>query len=201
MNINEIELAAEISQKIAGLYAEMEEAYDKTAKAINLTCMDCPDNCCDSYFLHHTYTEWAYLWEGLNKLGADKLAALQEKAREYVLQSEAILARGERPMLMCPLNENGLCKLYSHRMMICRLHGVPSTFTRPDGQTMKFPGCFKCQEITGDKPAAASMDRTIFFHRLVELELGLLGQKRGSTPKVKLTLAQMIVQGPPQLPL
>jgi hypothetical protein len=45
------------------------------------------------------------------------------------------------------------------------------------------------------------MDRTNFFRRLVELELGLLGQKRGSAPKVKLTLAQMIVQGPPQLPL
>ena len=201
MNTNKIELAPEISQKIAGLYAEMEEAYDRTAKTINLTCMECPDNCCDSYFLHHTYTEWAYLWEGLNKLAADKLAALQEKAREYVLQSEAILARGERPMLMCPLNENGLCTVYSHRMMICCLHGVPSTFTRPDGQTMQFPGCFKCQEITGDLSPAASMDRTNFFRRLVELELGLLGQKRGSAPKVKLTLAQMIVQGPPQLPL
>jgi Fe-S-cluster containining protein len=201
MNINEIELAAEISQKIAGLYAEMEETYDKSAKAINLTCMDCPDNCCDSYFLHHTYTEWAYLWEGLNKLGADKLAALQEKAREYVLRSETILARGERPMLMCPLNEAGLCTVYLHRMMICRLHGVPAAFKRPDGQAMQFPGCFRCQEITRGKTPAVSMDRTDFFRRLVELELGLLGQKRFSAPKVKLTLAQMIVQGPPQLPL
>ena len=201
MNRSEIVLSPEFSQQIASLYAEMEEAYDRTAQAITLTCMDCPDNCCDSYFLHHTYTEWAYLWEGLNKLGADKLAAIQERAREYVLQSEAILAKGERPMLMCPFNENGLCTVYSHRMMICRLHGVPSTFRRPDGQTLQFPGCFRCQEITGEKPPAASMDRTDFFQRLVELELGLLGPKQGSAPKVKLTLAQMIVQGPPQLPL
>ena len=200
MNINEIEFASEISQKIAGLYAEMEEAYDKTAKAINLTCMDCPDNCCDSYFLHHTYTEWAFLWEGLNKLGADKLAAIQEKAREYVLQSEAVLVRGERPMLMCPLNEAGLCTVYMHRMMICRLHGVPSTFKRPDGQAMQFPGCFRCQEITGNKPPAAAMDRTDFFRRLVELELELLGDYRSQAPKVKLTLAQMIVKGAPRLP-
>ena len=201
MNRSEIVLSPEFSQQVTSLFAEMGEVYDRTAQAIQLTCMDCPDNCCDSYFLHHTYTEWAYLWEGLNKLDADKLAAIQERAREYVLQGEAILAKGERPMLMCPLNDKGLCTVYSHRMMICRLHGVPSTFTRPDGQTMQFPGCFRCQEITGEKPPAASMDRTDFFRRLVELELELLGPKRGSAPKVKLTLAQMIVQGPPQMPL
>jgi Fe-S-cluster containining protein len=201
MNRSEIVLSPKFSQQVSNLYAEMEEAYDRTAQAINLTCMDCPDNCCDSYFLHHTYTEWAYLWEGLNKLDANQLAAIQEKAKEYILQSEATLAKGERPMLMCPLNENGLCTVYSHRMMICRLHGVPSKFTRPDGQTMQFPGCFRCQEITGNKPPATAMDRTVFFRRLVELELGLLGQKRASAPKVKLTLAQMIVQRPHQLPL
>ncbi len=200
MSTNDTGLSPEFSQKVADLYAAMEEAYDRTAEAINLTCMDCPDNCCDSYFQHHTYTEWAYLWEGLNKLAADKLAAIQEKAREYVLQSETSLARGERPMLMCPLNDDGLCATYPHRMMICRLHGVPSSFTRPDGHTMQFPGCFRCQEITGDKSPAASMDRTDFFQQLVELELELLGKNRPTAPKVKLTLAQMIVQGPPRLP-
>jgi len=200
MNTSDTGLSPEFSQKVADLYAAMEEAYDRTAEAINLTCMDCPDNCCDSYFQHHTYTEWAYLWKGLNGLDADKLAAIQKKAREYVLQSEAVLARGERPMLMCPLNDDGLCATYPHRMMICRLHGVPSAFTRPDGHTMQFPGCFRCQEITGDKSPAASMDRTDFFQQLVELELELLGKNRPTTPKVKLTLAQMIAQGPPRLP-
>ncbi len=102
-------------------------------------------------------------------------------------------------MLMCPLNDDGLCTIYPHRLMICRLHGVPSTFTRPDGQAMQFPGCFRCQEITGDKPPAASMDRTDFFRQLVELELELLGSKRASAPKIKVALAQMIVNGPPRL--
>ncbi|MBE9519626.1 MAG: hypothetical protein IME97_00755 [Proteobacteria bacterium] len=199
MNTSDTGLSPEFSQKVADLYAAMEEAYDRTAEAINLTCMDCPDNCCDSYFQHHTYTEWAYLWKGLNGLDADKLAAIQKKAREYVSQSETSLAQGERPILMCPLNEAGRCTIYSHRMMICRLHGVPSTFTRPDARTLQFPGCFRCQEITRDKTAAA-MDRTDFFRQLVELELELLGKNRPTAPKVKLTLAQMIVQGPPRLP-
>ena len=199
MSTSEIVLRPEISQQVAALYAAMEEAYDRTAKAIHLTCTDCPDNCCDSYFLHHTYTEWAYLWEGLNQLSADRLETILAKAEEYVRQSETILARGERPMLMCPLNEAGRCSVYSHRMMICRLHGVASTLTRPDGHSMQFPGCFRCQEITRDKPAAA-MDRTDFFRRLVELELELLGKNRGAGSKVKLTLAQIIVKGPPRLP-
>jgi len=199
MSTSEITLRPEISQQVADLYAAMEEAYNRTAEAIHLTCIDCPDNCCDSYFLHHTYTEWAYLWEGLNQLAGDRLEAILAKAGEYVRQSETILARGERPILMCPLNETGRCTVYSHRMMICRLHGVVSTFTRPDGRTMQFPGCFRCQEITSGKPAAA-MDRTDFFRRLVELELELLGKNRGAGSKVKLTLAQMIVKGPPRLP-
>ena len=199
MSTSEITLRPEISQQVADLYAAMEEAYNRTAEAIHLTCIDCPDNCCDSYFLHHTYTEWAYLWEGLNQLGGDRLKTILAKAGEYVLQSETILARGERPMLMCPLNEAGRCTVYAHRMMICRLHGVASTLTRPDGHSMQFPGCFRCQEITRDKPAAA-MDRTDFFRRLVELELELLGKNRGAGSKVKLTLAQMIVKGPPRLP-
>jgi len=199
MNTDEGVLLPEFSQKVATLYTEMEEAYDGTAQTINLTCMDCPDNCCDSYFLHHTYTEWAYLWEGLNELAAHRLEVILAKAGEYVLQSETVLARGKRPIIMCPLNEDGLCAIYSHRMMICRLHGVPSTFTRPDGHTLQFPGCFRCQEITRDKTPAAPMDRTEFFRRLVELELELLGKYRATGPKVKLTLARMIVQGPPRL--
>ena len=199
MSTSEIVLPPQISQQVAALYAAMEEAYDRTAKAIHLTCTDCPDNCCDSYFLHHTYTEWAYLWEGLNLLAGERLETILAKAREYVLQSETSLARGERPMLMCPLNEAGRCTVYAHRMMICRLHGVGSTFTRPDGQTMQFPGCFRCQEITMDKTGTAPMDRTDFFQQFVELELELLGQNRVPGPKVKLTLAQMIVKGPPRL--
>jgi hypothetical protein len=41
------------------------------------------------------------------------------------------------------------------------------------------------------------LDRTQFFRRMVELEIGLLGKKRMTVPKVKLTIAQMIVKGPP----
>jgi len=192
-------LGPEISKKIAELYARMEEAYDEVAQALAFSCEGCPDNCCDSFFLHHTYVEWAYLWEGLNSLPQERLAELTERAAHYVTESEIMLARGERPVVMCPLNDNGLCSVYSHRLMICRMHGVPSSLTRPDGKKLQFPGCFRCQEMVGDREDVPTVDRTDMYKELVALETALLGARRHILPRVKLTIAQMIVKGPPGL--
>lgn len=199
MKKGNLELPPDFAKQVADLYLDMEEAYDRTAKALDFSCGGCPDNCCDSFFLHHTYTEWAYLWLGLETLDHSRLQTITEKASRYVVESEDALARGERPIIMCPLNVDGLCTLYPYRMMICRLHGVPATFTRPDGHKMEFPGCFRCQEHTSSKSSIPFLDRTPFFQRLVNLEIGLLGSRRMTAPKVKLTIAQMIVKGPPEL--
>jgi len=197
MKYDDLVLKPEFARRVAELYHDMETAYDQTAKALDFSCAGCPDNCCDSYFLHHTYTEWAYLWQGLKTLDESQLQNISEKAVNYVIESEAALARGERPIIMCPLNADGLCALYTHRLMICRLHGVPATFTRPDGQKLDLPGCFRCQEHVTTDSSVTPLDRTQFFRRLVELEIGLLGHRRMTAPKVKLTIAQMIVKGPP----
>ena len=199
MRADEIILKPEFSRQVTDLYQDMEAAYDQTAKTLNFTCSGCPDNCCDSYFLHHTYTEWAYLWQGLKNLEKGKLQDINEKAVQYVSEAEAALARGKRPIIMCPLNADGLCALYSYRLMICRLHGVPASFTRPDGQKLDFPGCFSCQEHIAAGNSGTPLDRTQFFRKLVELEISLLGNRRMTAPKVKLTIAQMIVTGPPEL--
>lgn len=190
-------LKPEFARSVAELYHDMEAAYGQTAKALGFSCSGCPDNCCDSYFMHHTYTEWAYLWQGLKTLEKGELQAITAKAAQYVSESEAALARGERPIIMCPLNIAGLCSLYSYRLMICRLHGVPASFTRPDGQKLDFPGCFRCQEHIAAGNSGTPLDRTQFFRKLVGLEISLLGHRRMTAPKVKLTIAQMIVNGPP----
>ena len=198
MKTDEIIVTPEFAKQVANLYRDMETAYDRTAKELDFSCTGCPDNCCDSFFLHHTYTEWAYLWYGLNALDENQLKIITEKATHCVIETESFLAKGKRPITMCPLNSDGLCTLYFNRMMICRLHGVPATFTRPDGQQLHFPGCYRCQQHTSTKNSLAPLDRTQFFQRLVNLELELLGNKRSSAPKVKLTIAQMIVIGPPK---
>ncbi|HHL34301.1 MAG TPA: hypothetical protein ENJ30_08070 [Desulfobulbaceae bacterium] len=202
---NEIVLSPELSRELADIYAAMQSGYDELAAEVGLTCRGCPDNCCDSYFLHHTYCEWAYLWQGLRELEEEQRATIVERAETYVEESRAQLARHERPQIMCPLNMDGLCGLYKNRMLVCRMHGIPATMTRPDGQSMRFPGCFRCQEVVKERYAglddAPAMDRTLLFQKMVTVESRLLGDKRHLMPRVKLTIADMIVQGPPTLPI
>lgn len=202
--MKEIILSPAMSRAIADIYSSMEEQYDMVASEIGLTCQGCTSNCCDSYFLHYTYSEWAYLWEGIRALDGETLNTIVDRAKKYVDTSQEILARGERPQLMCPLlNDDGLCSLYAHRLMICRLHGIPASMTRPDGKTLKFPGCFRCQEIVQSKyqheEEVPFMNRTTLLAKIATLESELLGGKRHLFPKVRKTIAEMIADGPPRV--
>jgi hypothetical protein len=183
------------------LYEDMESAYDRVAAQLQLTCSGCPDNCCNSYFRHHTYIEWCYLSHGLSSLADQVRKQISQRARDYQRLSQQALARGEKPQIMCPLNLSGRCQLYRHRMMICRTHGVPASLTRPDGKRLRFPGCFRCQELV-DRMVAEDleipvMERTELFRRLVVLEQRLLAGKKHLVPRVKMTIADMIISGPP----
>lgn len=192
-------ITPELAMKLADLYQRMAGAYDAVAAELAFTCEGCPDNCCDSFFLHHTLIEWAYLWEGLQALAPADLESIKAKARNYIAQCTASMAKGERPQVMCPLNENGLCGLYEHRLMICRMHGVPSSFTRPDGQQVDFPGCFRCQELTEARTELPAVDRTELYRELAELEGQLLAASAKPRPRIKMTIAEMIISGPPKL--
>ena len=178
--------------ELASLYAEMEEAYDRVATLLEFSCQDCPDNCCDSYFQHHTYIEWAFLRQGFAALPAERQAVYLERAQAALVRYQEALDKGERPQVMCPVNDEGRCGLYQHRLMICRLHGVPASLTSPNGQQHQFPGCFRCQELTAGLSNVTTMDRTRFFKVMVQLEQQFL---RGQTlPKVRMTLAEMLLR-------
>ncbi len=197
--MKEVVLSESTRTRLIEVYNELQQEYERVARELNFTCTGCPDNCCDSYFLHYTYLEWAYLWEGIRQLKPEDQKKLQERAHDYLQASKRVMQEGERPLVMCPLNDAGFCTLYEHRLLVCRTHGVPATITRPDGKSMKFPGCFRCQELvekTGlDSPPL--VERTKSLRKLAMLEQELLMQKRHLFPKVKLTIAEMIVNGPP----
>ena len=201
--MNEVLLSEELTAEVASIYATMEAEYDEVAKAIKFSCNGCPDNCCDSYFQHHTYTEWAYLFQGFREQSEEKQQEILGRSKRYILDCAAAEGQGERPQVMCPLNEAGLCILYKHRLMVCRTHGVPAAMRRPDGQILNFPGCFRCQEIVKKKyvhdSEAPQMERTPLLQRLVAVERELMGDKIHLLPRVKLTIAQMLVQGPPEI--
>ena len=185
------------------IYNKLQQEYERVAEALDFTCTGCPDNCCDSYFQHHTYAEWAHLWLGIRQLEPQRQQELMARAKTYLEQCEQALAAGQRPQIMCPLNDNGRCAVYQHRLLVCRTHGVPATLTRPDGRTFHFPGCFRCQEIVDNrdkKELPAPVERTLLLKKLALLENELLDNKRHLLPKVKITIAEMLVHGPPVIP-
>lgn len=192
-------LSDALADRLADLYERMGEVYDQVAGELSFTCADCPDNCCDSFFLHHTLIEWAYLWHGLQALEPGRLEEIRSRARKYLADCTGSVAAGERPQVMCPLNDNGRCGLYQHRLMICRMHGVPSSFTLPDGRKQEFPGCFRCQELTENLTSVPEVDRTGLYRELAELERELLSSLKTQRPRTKMTIAEMIVSGPPKL--
>lgn len=202
--MKEVVLPEQAVAELEDIYEKLQNEYEKVAGVLEFTCQGCPDNCCDSYFLHHTYTEWAYLWKGVRQLEKSRQEALIKKAEQYLVECEKALAANERPEVMCPLNEGGLCTLYQHRLLVCRTHGVPAVLTRPDGKTLRFPGCFRCQEqLDNEEPDKKSVfvDRTALLRRLAILENDLLENKRHLMPRVKMTIAEMLVKGPPALPV
>lgn len=201
--MKEIILTAVQLEVLEEIYDKLQQEYERVAQALGFSCTGCPDNCCDSYFQHHTYAEWAYLWLGLGQLDHDQRQTLIARAEMYLEQCEQASVAGERPQIMCPLNDNGRCVVYQHRLLVCRTHGVPATLTRPDGRTFRFPGCFRCQEFvdTQDKnDLPRPVERTFLLKKLALLENELLDNKRHLLPKVKITIAEMLVQGPPVIP-
>lgn len=187
-----------VFRRLQALYSRMDQAYVNTAQSLGFTCLGCTDNCCTSFFQHHTYVEWAFLWKGLDSLPAQRRSAYLERARATVKLYREAMDRGERPRAMCPLNDDGRCGLYGHRLMICRLHGTANLLRRPDGRRVEFPGCFRFQDAAQGLESSHSLDRTQLYHDLVALELDFLGSQRSRLPKVDLTLAEMLVYGPPQ---
>jgi Fe-S-cluster containining protein len=91
------------------------------------------------------------------------------------------------------LNHNGWCLVYTHRPMICRLHGIPHELYRPDGEILKSPGCdaFFDQCRQRGKNDYIPFDRTPFYRQMAMLEKELR-LETGYHEKIKLTIAQML---------
>ncbi len=186
-----------ISRRLAAIYDTMAAAYAKAAPA-GFTCEGCTRNCCTSYFQHHTYVEWFYVWEGLNALPEAQRMEYVARAQENVRLCHEAKERGEIPKVMCPVNNDGKCGLYMHRLMICRLYGVPNMLIGRSGLS-KFPGCPIAMELIPDINHTPLVDRTPLYRELAQLEMDSLGSRRSQLPKVDLTLSEMIVAGPPKL--
>ncbi len=179
-------------ERLQTIYEAMNRAYDEIARHYGCSCEGCDGNCCKSYFHHHTVVEYLGLATGLQTLSEERRHAVRLLARGFVRERDRLQAAGEKIELMCPLSQEGLCGLYTVRPMICRLHGVPHSYRRPDMVLVTGEGCPKLVPPGKGAVVRRELDRTPFYTDMAALERQLR-QEIEFGGRVKMTIADMIV--------
>jgi Fe-S-cluster containining protein len=117
--------------------AEWEEEFARNRR-IHGTKLQCRKGCTDC--CHHmfqiTELEAAYISRMVKRLPPGEQERLKQRARQYLQERELLLADREVPdawgglpppgmRLACPALEEGACRVYAHRPLICRKYGIP----------------------------------------------------------------------------
>ena len=177
--------------RLSAIFRKMDERYDETADKYGFVCTGCEDSCCRTRFYHHTLIEYFYLMSGLVSLNSNDRMMIHSRAQAVNSQWEKHCAPG--PGVMCPLNEAGRCRLYKHRPMICRLHGIPHELNHPIKGRAKGPGCHEFVIQCSEK-SYIPFDRTPLYRELADLERSFR-QEMGLSAKMKMTIAEMLATG------
>jgi Fe-S-cluster containining protein len=180
----------DFSKRMRDIYDVMDEAYDKVQRHYGFSCEGCTDNCCTQRFHHHTLAEYYYLLEGLKQADPELVRQIMRKAGVVVESYEKERGLGEMLPLMCPINFDGLCRIYEHRPMICRMHGLPHRFKRPDGREERGGGCAR---FSDEHPKVDwTVDRTKAYAGLAKVEAEIR-RRTLIRDRVKLTTAEMLI--------
>ncbi|MFH2064788.1 MAG: hypothetical protein ABIK15_06295 [Pseudomonadota bacterium] len=178
--------------RLAAVFSEMDQAYQRASDHYHFHCSGCDENCCLTHFFHHTHLEYFYVLEGIGKTDPCLSTSLYKRARDVYRKSVEAMKQGKGVRLMCPLNQDGLCVIYNHRPMICRMHGIPHELNAPGRKTGYGPGCKAFDIQCGNKPYIP-FDRTPFYASMANLE-NEMKQHLGITERFKKTIAQMLVE-------
>lgn len=183
---------SDFSERMEKLYEDMQKAYDDVAAHYgSFSCGGCTDNCCTQRFFHHTLAEYRYLKEGLMEalsVDPELVRSMLIKARVVVDTYQKEAESGEILPLMCPANFEGLCRLYKHRPMICRLHGLPHRYRRPDGREERGTGCARFE---GMHKTDWTVNRSRLYTDLAAVEADVR-RASGFRGRYALTTAEMI---------
>lgn len=179
-------------QRLGALYADMDQSYEAVTDSYGFTCHGCEESCCLTHFHHYTLLEYLYLRRGLREWEESVRLEMARRARTFENGSPQSTQRGMAlDRRMCPANYHNLCRLYAHRPMICRLHGIAFELRRPGHGIERGPGCaLFAQQCRGK--AYVPFDRTPFYAAMAELEKELR-QETGFRRKLKLSVAEMLL--------
>jgi len=187
-------MSTDISKHLDGLsevYAAIDAEYEKArAYYEGFSCDGCPDNCCTTVFHHHTLIEYFHLVEGLGKLDPKLFSIAVARAEGYVVAMRKQLGDLNSARLMCPMNFEGQCRIYEHRPLICRSHGMPGVLHSSRGKN-QWQGCRIFNEKFEGRMNHV-IDRTPFYTKIASLE-GDLREDLQFVQKYKKTMAEMII--------
>jgi Fe-S-cluster containining protein len=165
----------EMIPRIEALYRAMEDAYNRTAADVGFSCRGCDGTaCCTVDLPLRTHAEKLVLKQGFAALDQARQKAVVQRSLSVVgLKAES--PRGEAyRSAVCVLNEGGVCSLYAHRPMICRLAGVPHVIARPDGKNVYGDGCTRFMMDFAPRYPNVRLDRTGFYQELATIELEMV---------------------------
>ncbi len=178
-------------EELFEVYREIDTEYEKIASEYGFGCSGCEDNCCNTVFYHYTLIEYFALLEGFDNLPPETQKKSIERARDYVQQLNRYRMREEELKIMCPLNYDGLCSVYEHRPLICRVHGLPGMLQHPKKGKQLFSGCKRFEQqhkILEEK----RIDRTPYYTQIATIETRLR-QDMDYMLKFRKTVAEMIL--------
>ncbi len=179
--------------RLKNLYSSMDAAYSRAAESYGFRCRGCSESCCEERFYHYTLAEHLYMLEGMGTLdkgiAGEVLIRAGDAAGLYRLHD----MQGKTERVACPLNFNGLCRLYEYRPMICRLHGIPHRMKKPGGSEQTGPGCHRFyKEITTAGLSGPLFDRTEYYSGMAALEIELR-RLVNFTGRYRKTVAEMVL--------
>jgi Fe-S-cluster containining protein len=114
---------------------ESEFARNKKEYGERIHCRRGCTDCCSQMF-QITEIEAAYISQAVKRFPRDERENLRERARQYEAQRQRILTNRNVPdawgslpppglRLACPALEDGACRIYEYRPLICRKYGIP----------------------------------------------------------------------------
>jgi len=184
-------LLAVFLERLQEIFAAMDQEYNRATEHYQFQCEGCRDNCCLTHFYHHTYLEYYYFRWGFEKLDSRKKGEILSKAEEVRRETAKADEKALPVRLMCPLNCDSLCSLYSFRPMICRMHGIPHELQKPGSKVIHGPGCGTFDDRCSYK-RYYKFDRTPFYLEMAKLE-DKFKQAVGLDGRIKMTVAEMIL--------
>ncbi len=173
------------------VYREIDAAYAEAAEYYGFSCEGCEQNCCDTVFYHYTLIEFFGLLDGFDALPEDIQARSLQRAREYVKELNRFRGKEQNVKILCPLNYDGLCSVYEHRPLICRIHGLPGSFRHPAKGIKTFSGCKRFEE-TNKMEKTKVIERTAFYTRIATLE-SQVRREMDYLMKFQKTIAEMLL--------